>query len=637
MRELYDVAVEADAAPSTAEDDASSRVVLFGKYELKKLLGVGGFAKVYHALNVNTKQSVAIKAVSKRKVFEGGLTAQVEREIAIMRRLRHPHTVKLFEVLASKTKIYFVMEFAGGGELFQKVAEGRFSEDLSRRYFHQLISAVRYCHSAGVFHRDLKLDNLLIDDNMDLKVSDFGLSALNDHVRSDGFLHTICGTPAYVAPEVLAKKGYDGAKVDIWSCGVILFVLTAGYLPFNDYNLAVMYRKIYRGQVRFPKWLSPELRRFLSRLLDRNPETRITVDEILRDPWFSKGYREVRIQHKEFELENESRISSSSKRLNAFDLISFSSGFDMSGLFSDPGVSDCVERIVSGEKPERIMEKVEQVASGERVSVRRKESGGYCAAKMEGQDGNLVLLIGVYRLTDKLVVVEIKKRETGAADGPQFWEDKLKPLLHKLVYKPESESRESEKQEQETSIRHKRGLQRKVRAASSKDLFWDRMAVVETREILIGEEGDGVVILCVLSVSDDADPGLCTRFELLQSEQLINLHLEALLKLSSLFHLLHLTIQLQFPLTQHSLRPLLIRFQPLQPLLDRNQFIRQRRIHRHRHRRMKVLLVGGIRHHHQRDFRPFLLRFGLRKRIGDGSSGGRRVLRLKRSPARSRP
>lgn len=431
----YDVAVEKEApSSSTTASDASLGVVLLGKYELKRLLGVGAFAKVYHATNVSTGQSVAIKAVSKHKVFKGGLTAQVEREIAIMRRLRHPHTVKLFEVLASKTKIYFVMEFAGGGELYYKVAQGRFSEDLSRRYFHQLISAVRYCHSSGVFHRDLKLDNLLIDENMDLKVSDFGLSALTDQVQPDGLLHTVCGTPAYVAPEMLAKKGYDGAKVDVWSCGVILFVLTAGYLPFNDHSLAVMYRKIYRGQFRFPKWTSPDLRRFLSRLLDRNPETRITVDEIVRDPWFSKGYREVQIQHKEFDLDPETR----SKGLNAFDLISFSSGFDMSGLFSEPGVPDCVERIISGEKPESVMEKVEEVAKAERVRVKKKNGFG---ARLEGQNSNLVILVGIYRLTEKLVIVEAKKREEiGVGNGPhlKFWEDKLRPQLRKLVYKPEA-------------------------------------------------------------------------------------------------------------------------------------------------------------------------------------------------------
>lgn len=432
MRDPYDVAVEEGAAPSATVGEASSGVVLLGKYELRKLLGVGAFAKVYHATNVNTGQSVAIKAISKRQAFKAGLVAHVEREISIMRRLHHPHTLKLFEVLASKTKIYFVLEFAKGGELFHKVAQGRISEDLSRLYFHQLISAVRYCHSVGVFHRDLKLDNLLIDENMDLKVSDFGLSALKDHIRPDGLLHTVCGTPAYVAPEMLAKKGYDGAKVDVWSCGVILFALTAGYLPFNDQSLAVMYRKIYRGQFRFPRWTSPELRSFLSRLLDKNPETRITVDEIIRDPWFSKGYQEVRVQQKEVEGEQESR----GRGLNAFDLISFSSGLDMSGMFMEAGVSYGVERIVSGEKAGNIMGKVEEVAKAEGVMVTKRENEE--GAKLEGQKGNLVVVVGIYRLTDKLVVVEAETRERRVGNGARFWEEKLKPELRRLAYKPEA-------------------------------------------------------------------------------------------------------------------------------------------------------------------------------------------------------
>ncbi|KAK4253391.1 hypothetical protein QN277_010709 [Acacia crassicarpa] len=427
MLHTYDIAVEEDAA---TVGQPSSGVVLLGKYELKELLGVGASAKVYHATNVDTGQSVAIKAVSKNHVFRGGLTAHIEREISIMRRLHHPHTLKLFEVLASKNKIYFVLEFAQGGELFHKVAQGRFSEDLSRRYFHQLISAVRYCHSAGVFHRDLKLDNLLIDQHTDLKVSDFGLSALKDHVRADGLLHTVCGTPAYVAPEMLAKKGYDGAKVDVWSCGVILFVLTAGYLPFNDHNLAAMYRKIYRGQFRFPRWTSPELRRFVCRLLDKNPETRITVDEMMGDPWFSKGYREVRIEHKEFELERESR----SRGLNAFDLISFSSGLDMSGMLGEAGVWEGVERMVSGEKPAKILEKVEGVAKAEGVRVRVRKEENEEGAELEGQDGNLKILVSIYRLTERLVVVEAKRRE-GKEKGAKFWEEKLQPELHRLVYK----------------------------------------------------------------------------------------------------------------------------------------------------------------------------------------------------------
>ncbi|KAE8688793.1 CBL-interacting serine/threonine-protein kinase 11 [Hibiscus syriacus] len=257
---------------------------LFGKYELGRLLGCGAFAKVYHARNVRTGQSVAIKVVNKKKLSNSSLMSNVKREIYIMSRLNHPYIVKFFEVLATKTKIYFVMELVKGGELFAKLAKGRFTEDLSRKYFQQLISAVGYCHSRGVFHRDLKPENLLVDENGNLKVSDFGLSAVTDQIRPDGLLHTLCGTPAYVAPEILARKGYDGAKVDVWSCGIILYVLNAGYLPFNDPNIMVMYNKIYKGEYCCPKWMSSDLKRFLSRLLDTNPDTRITIHEIFNDP-----------------------------------------------------------------------------------------------------------------------------------------------------------------------------------------------------------------------------------------------------------------------------------------------------------------------------------------------------------------
>ncbi|KAM0991690.1 hypothetical protein ACFX13_010221 [Malus domestica] len=425
---------EIDVVTDNGDDSGADEVNLFGKYEVGRLLGRGAFAKVYHARNVHTEQSVAIKAVSKQKVLKGGFAAHVKQEISIMRRLGHPHIVKLNEVLATKTKIYFIMEFAKGGELFTKISKGRFSEHLSRRYFQQLISAVGYCHSRGVYHRDLKPENLLLDENWNLKVSDFGLSALTEQVRSDGLLHTLCGTPGYVAPEILAKKGYDGAKIDIWSCGIILFVLNAGYLPFNDPNLMVMYRKIYKGDYRVPRWTSPELKHLISRLLDTNSETRITVDEILKDPWFEKGYRETKFDFEDFGLEDmRDGDSDKTSSLNAFDLISFSSGFDISGLFSKSAISDCGERFVSAETPERIMEKVEEVAKAGDVSVTEKKSWG---AKLAGKNGNFVVMVGIYRLTEKLVVVELNLRQREVESGPQIWIDKLRPQLNCLMYRP---------------------------------------------------------------------------------------------------------------------------------------------------------------------------------------------------------
>uniref|UniRef100_A0A5B6YYN2 Protein kinase domain-containing protein n=1 Tax=Davidia involucrata TaxID=16924 RepID=A0A5B6YYN2_DAVIN len=148
------------------------------RYDFGRLLGQGNFAKVYYGRNLKSGQSVAIKVIDKEKVLKVGLIDQTKREISVMRLVKHPNIVQLYEVMASKTKIYFVMEYAKGGELFNKVAKGRLKEDIARKYFQQLMSAVNFCHSRGVYHRDLKPENLLLDENGSLRVSDFGLSAL---------------------------------------------------------------------------------------------------------------------------------------------------------------------------------------------------------------------------------------------------------------------------------------------------------------------------------------------------------------------------------------------------------------------------------------------------------------------------
>ncbi|XP_076893864.1 CBL-interacting serine/threonine-protein kinase 14-like [Bidens hawaiensis] len=430
-----------------AGDESSSPAdkTLFGKYEVGRLLGYGAFAKVYHARDVHTERSVAIKAINKQRIIKGGLTANVKREISIMRRLRHPHIVRLLEVLANKKKIFFVLEYAKGGELFAKVAKSRFSEDLSRRYFQQLISAVGYCHSRGVYHRDLKPENLLLDENWNLKVTDFGLSAVTDQIRPDGLLHTLCGTPAYVAPEILLKKGYDGAKVDIWSCGIILFVLNSGYLPFNDPNLMVMYKKICSGDFRVPRWTSPDLKRLLSRLLDTNPATRITVDEIINDPWFRVGFKEVKFHHDYLELKDDddddedenSRGSDGSfasgdnlKIMNAFDIISFSLGYKLSGLFDD---REDGERFLSKEPPEKIIETVVAVAEGEGLTVVTKKE--WCVKVVGGSKCNFAMAVELKRLTEELVVVEVRTRESEVGPSNRVWKDKIRPGLNCLVYK----------------------------------------------------------------------------------------------------------------------------------------------------------------------------------------------------------
>ncbi|RRT67823.1 hypothetical protein B296_00036055 [Ensete ventricosum] len=450
--------------------------LLLGRFEVGKLLGAGTFAKVYVARDVRTDELVAIKALDKESILKSGLVAHIKREIAILRRVRHPYIVQLFEVMATKTKIYFVMEYVRGGELFSRVSKGRLLEDTARRYFQQLISAVAFCHARGVFHRDLKPENLLVDDHGDLKVSDFGLSAVAEQMRGDGLFHTFCGTPAYVAPEVLSRRGYDGAKIDVWSCGVILFVLMAGYLPFHDRSIVAMYRKIYKGVFRCPRWFSQDLVHLLHRLLDVNPQTRITIPEIMENPWFRKGFRHVRfyiednqlhsiddpqdypeddqLQNNEpkpdetYESGSESDCSVAScpptfsdeqhhhplprpPSLTAFDIISFSRGFDLSGLFEE---TEEMTRFLSKEPVSQIISKLEEIAKVVSFKVRRKDCRVSLEGTREGEKGPLTIGVEIYELTPSMVVVEVKKKAGDGQEYEEFCNKELKPGLQHLVY-----------------------------------------------------------------------------------------------------------------------------------------------------------------------------------------------------------
>ncbi|KAK8499415.1 hypothetical protein V6N12_037051 [Hibiscus sabdariffa] len=379
-----------------------ARRILFGKYEMGRLLGKGTFAKVYYGKELTSGESVAIKVISKDEVKKKGMMEQIEREISVMRLVRHPNVVELKEVMATKTKIFFVMEYVRGGELFAKVFKGKLKEDAARKYFQQLISAVDFCHSRGVSHRDLKPENLLLDENEDLKISDFGLSALPEQLRNDGLLHTRCGTPAYVAPEVLRKKGYDGSKADIWSCGVILYVILAGFLPFQDENVMNMYRKIFKAEFEFPPWFSTESKRLISKLLTADPERRITIPAIMRVPWFRKGFTRPRAFSTEEPIsdtntEDDDSAASKSNKLsspkffNAFEFISsMSSGFDLSSLFENKRKSGTM--FTSSCSATAIMAKIEAVAKGLNFRVGRvKDFKMKLQGSSEGRKGKLLV------------------------------------------------------------------------------------------------------------------------------------------------------------------------------------------------------------------------------------------------------
>ncbi|XP_023527173.1 CBL-interacting serine/threonine-protein kinase 7-like [Cucurbita pepo subsp. pepo] len=325
--------------PTPAAVPRSAGTTLLGKYGLGRLLGRGSFAKVYQAVSLADNSIVAVKIIDKSKTVGATLERCIVREIAAMRRLdHHPNILKIHEVMATKSKIYLVVEFAAGGELLAKISRrGRFTETVARRYFQQLVSALKFCHENGVVHRDVKPQNLLLDEQGNLKISDFGLSALPEKLK-DELLHTACGTPAYSAPEVMIRRGnrgYDGGKADAWSCGVILFVMLSGFLPFEESNLAAMYKKIHRREFQIPKWISKPVRFLIYHLLDPNPETRMSIEALMQNPWFKKSL--PRKQSNESLMQSMKNYRLGKERgigeMNAFDIISMSSGLDLSGLF----------------------------------------------------------------------------------------------------------------------------------------------------------------------------------------------------------------------------------------------------------------------------------------------------------------
>ncbi|XP_025806468.1 LOW QUALITY PROTEIN: CBL-interacting protein kinase 28-like [Panicum hallii] len=424
------------------------RSVLMGRYEIGRLLGQGTFAKVYYSRNLATGQTVAIKVIDKDKIVKTGLMDQIKREISIMRLVRHPNILQLFEVMATKNKIYFVLEYAKGGELFNKIAKGKLTEEAARKYFQQLIGAVDYCHSRGVYHRDLKPENLLLDENETLKVSDFGLSALAESKRQDGLLHTACGTPAYVAPEVLSRKGYNGAQADVWSCGVILFVLAASYLPFHERNLIEMYKKISKAQYRCPRSFSAELKELLYGILNPDPNTRMPISRIKRSAW----YRKLGLAVLKTEIVNKTCTEATTSglidcvgsernqgslalaNLNAFDIISLSTGFDLSRLF-DEKYSQRGARFTSNQSAEAIFEKLKELARSLKLKVTKKDDGVLkLATTKEGRKGILELNAEIFEIAPSFVLVELKKTNGDTLEYQKLMTDGIRPSLEDIVW-----------------------------------------------------------------------------------------------------------------------------------------------------------------------------------------------------------
>ena len=254
--------------------------VFVGPYVLEDTVGAGSTSKVKLGRHKQTGKQVAVKIVRKYLMQEDVAVKQkVEREVKVLKLLNHPNIMKMHDVMQTSTHLFIILEFLGSGELYDVVSQSLLSPEESFRYFYQIITSVAYLHSQNICHRDLKLENILLDDSGNVKIGDFGLASA---IPKDRYLETACGSPHYSCPEIMKAERYLGSAADVWSCGVILYALTTGTLPFDadGDNIDSLLQKVRYGSYTIPQELPANLRDLISRMLTVDGHERITLDRL---------------------------------------------------------------------------------------------------------------------------------------------------------------------------------------------------------------------------------------------------------------------------------------------------------------------------------------------------------------------
>ncbi|XP_046359635.1 testis-specific serine/threonine-protein kinase 1-like [Haliotis rufescens] len=254
-------------------------------YTMHETIGEGAYAKVKRAYCRRKNENLAVKIIQKNKIPKEAKEKFLPREIALLQKLRHTSLLVLHEVYESRSNMYLVMEYLSNGDLLDYVNQvGSLSEADGRRVFHQLLDVVSYLHGHSVYHRDIKLDNILLDDQYNIRLTDFGFARLNPYRE---LMATFCGSYAYAAPEILEGEMYDGGMVDIWSCGVCLYGMLNGKLPFNDTDVDIL-RGSMDKKLKFYKQVSKDGRELIRQILDTNVSSRIYIPCIRRSVWMCK-------------------------------------------------------------------------------------------------------------------------------------------------------------------------------------------------------------------------------------------------------------------------------------------------------------------------------------------------------------
>ncbi|OMJ70598.1 hypothetical protein SteCoe_31369 [Stentor coeruleus] len=257
-------------------------------YLLGKEIGKGAYAVVKYAIHRSSNRKVAIKIYEKAKFQDSSRLRNAQREIQILKKLNHSNVLKMYEAIDTEDHLYLVLELITGlslNDYVKKFPERRLAESDACKIFYQILQALEYCHNNDVTHRDIKFDNVLLDYSNNVKLIDFGFST---RMAKDMKTKIFCGTPSYMAPEIIKKEEYFGPPVDIWACGVVLFGMLCGYFPFKSYSDKECYKKILEGVVKIPSFVSSDARELIEKILVLDPQKRLTAKEILANPWFKK-------------------------------------------------------------------------------------------------------------------------------------------------------------------------------------------------------------------------------------------------------------------------------------------------------------------------------------------------------------
>ena len=316
---------------------------LLSDYLIKETIGKGTFSIVKLGINKKTNEKVAIKILKKNKIIHREDVERIEREISILKKLSHINVIKIYKINEDNEKYYIFMEYCENGELFHYIVERqRLSEEESSFFFYQLINGLEYIHSENIVHRDLKPENLLLGKYNILKIIDFGLS---NFCEVDNFLETPCGSPCYASPEMVSGKKYNGHIIDIWSTGIILFAMMCGFLPFEDQDNDILFKKILKCKIKYPGYLSENAVDLMKKILVRDPEKRISLQDIKLHPFYLKGKELFSRKHPDLVREVEKINFSGNNNIKLIKNIKLNNYDDS---FNTPNLNNIHDLLTSG-------------------------------------------------------------------------------------------------------------------------------------------------------------------------------------------------------------------------------------------------------------------------------------------------